>query len=150
MIQTAVLVANKLSLVAPLLLLGNADYLKAVEPQQIHTLAYLLIKAHSYGFGIGLIFFGFACLVYGYLILRSGYFPWVFGLLVQIAGLSYLINSFALLLAPTTAALISPAILLPAFIGELAFCLWLLLKGVNVEQWEKRALASPDLAHATA
>lgn len=141
LIQTAVLVANKLTLLAPLLLLGNAAYLKSFTPDQLQTLTYLALRVHSYGFGVGLIFFGFACLVYGYLIFRSGYFPRIFGILLQIAGLSYLTNSFALLLAPTFAALINPAILLPAFIGEMAFCLWLLLKGVNIEQWEKRALA---------
>jgi hypothetical protein len=31
---------------------------------------------------------------------------------------------------------------LPNLIGELALALWLLIKGVNVEQWEKRALES--------
>jgi len=28
------------------------------------------------------------------------------------------------------------------FLGELLLLLWLLIKGVNVEQWEKRALES--------
>ena len=142
LIQTAVLVANKLTLVVPLFLLGNADYLTAFEPAHLHVLAYLLIKTHNYGFGIGLIFFGFTCLVNGYLIFRSGYLPRIFGILMQLAGLSYLINSFALLVVPTFATLISPAILLPPFIGELALCLWLLLKGVNMEAWKKRVLAS--------
>jgi hypothetical protein len=52
---------------------------------------------------------------------------------MQIAGLSYLINSFALILAPSLANRLFPAILVPAFIGELSLCLWLLVKGVNVE-----------------
>jgi hypothetical protein len=138
LIQTAVLVANKLNLLLPLFLLDNANYLKAFTPDQLHVLAYLLIKLHGYGFGIGLIFFGFECLVVGYLIFKSGYLPWILGVLIQIAGLSYLTNSFALLLAPSFAALISPAILLPALIGEMSLCLWFLLKGVNVEQWNKR------------
>lgn len=138
LIQTAVLVANKLLLLVPLFLLGNADYPKAFAPDQLQALAYLAIRVHSYGFGVGLIFFGFTCLVVGYLVFRSGYFPWILGILLQLAGLSYLTNSFALLLAPTFAARISPAILLPAFIGELALCLWFLLKGVNGEQWENR------------
>ena len=142
LIQTAVLAANKLNLLVPLFLLSNADYLQAFDPVQLHGLAYLLIKTHSYGFGIGLIFFGLACLVDGYLIFKSGYLPRIFGVLMQLAGLSYLINSFALLLAPTFATMISPAILLPPFIGELSLCLWLLLKGVNIEQWKKRALAA--------
>jgi hypothetical protein len=51
--QTAVLVANKLNLVMPLLLLGNVDYLKAFDPARLYALAYLFIQAHGYGFGIG-------------------------------------------------------------------------------------------------
>ncbi|QDA61474.1 DUF4386 domain-containing protein [Hymenobacter jejuensis] len=135
-IQTAVLVAFDLSLLVALFLLGSADYLKAFQPQQLHALAYVFIKSYSNGFGIGLIFFGFACLVLGYLIFRSGYLPRFIGVLMQIAGLCYLTNSFALLLAPAVANLLFPAILLPSFIGELAFCLWLLVKGVNLPKWE--------------
>jgi hypothetical protein len=123
LVQTAVLVANKLNLVLPLLLLDDMAYLKAFDPHQLDALAYLSVKAHGYGFGIGLIFFGFECLVLGYLIFRSGYLPRILGVLIQIAGLRYLTNSFALLLSPTVAARLVPAILLPAFIGELSLCL---------------------------
>lgn len=98
----------------------------------------LAINAHGYGFGIGLMFFSFACLVRGYLIFRSGYFPKPLGLLLLIAGISYLTNSFALLLAPSFAASIFPGILLPAFIGELSLSLWLMAKGVNLERWRQR------------
>jgi hypothetical protein len=50
LVQTAVLVANKLNLVAALFPLGNADYLKAFDAQQLYTLTYLSIRAHGYGF----------------------------------------------------------------------------------------------------
>jgi hypothetical protein len=142
LVQTAVLVAYKLNLLVALFLLGDADYLKALEPRQLHALTYLFIKADGYGFGIGLIFFGCACLVFGYLIQKSGYLPRTIGVLMQIAGVCYLTNSFALLLAPTVAHAIFPAILIPAFIGELSFCLWLLVKGVDVSQWEEHAKAA--------
>jgi hypothetical protein len=138
LVQTAALVAFKLNLLVALFLLGDASYLKALEPRQLHALMYLFIRADGYGFGIGLIFFGCACLVFGYLIRKSGYLPRVIGVLMQIAGVCYLTNSFALLLAPTVAKAIFPAILIPAFIGELSFCLWLLVKGVNVPHWEER------------
>jgi Domain of unknown function (DUF4386) len=62
---------------------------------------------------------------------------------MQIAGLSYLTNSFALLLAPTFADEIFPAVLVPAFIGESSLCLWLILKGVNLPQWEKHVSERP-------
>jgi hypothetical protein len=143
LVQTAALVAYKLNLLVPLFLLGKADYLKAFGPQQLHALAYISIKSDGYGFGIGLIYFGFTCLVLGYLIFRSGYLPKVLGVLMQIAGLCYLTNSFALILAPTFADRIFPAVLIPAFIGETSLCLWLIVKGVNVEKWKQRASAGP-------
>ena len=137
LIQTAVLVANKLNLLMPLFFLGNAEYLTAFEPNQLYALSYLFIRAHDFGFGIGLIFFGFACLTYGYLLFRSAYFPRALGVLLAIAGLSYLTNSFALLLAPTLATKIFPVLGL-ALIGELSLCLWLLVKGVDLPTWEKQ------------
>lgn len=141
LIQTAVLVANKLNLLMTTFLLGNADYLKAFEPNQLSALAYVFIKAHDYGFGIGLIFFGFACLMYGYLLFKSSYFPRTLGILMAIAGLSYLTNSFTLILAPAHAGTVFPVLVL-ALIGELSLCLWLILKGVDLPKWERRALES--------
>ena len=143
LIQTAALVAYKLNLFAALFVLGTTDYLKAFEPQQQHALMYLAIRLDQYGFGMGLMFFGFACLLNGYLIFRSTYLPRTLGVLMQIAGLCYLTNSFALVLAPTFHDRIFPAILVPAFIGELSLCVWLLVKGVNVIKWEKRASIGP-------
>ena len=138
LIQTAVLAANKLNLLTTLFLTGGADGLKAFDPHQLPAQAYLSIRLHDYGFGIGLIFFGCSCLVTGYLIFKSGYFPKTLGVMMQIAGLCYLGNSFAMIVAPTFAHTISPAILLPSFIGESAFCLWLLVKGVNMAKWNER------------
>jgi hypothetical protein len=143
LVQTAVLAANKLNLLVPLFMLDDASYLKTFSPEQLHALSYLAIKAHGYGFGIGLIFFGFACLVRGYLIFKAGYFPKILGILIAAAGLSYLVNSFALLLAPGIASMLFPAILLPALIGELAFALWLTIKGVRMEQWQRASAAPP-------
>ena len=95
----------------------------------------LAIKTHGYGFGIGLIFFGFECLIDGYLIFKSGFLPKALGVLILIAGLCYLLNSFALLLSPPLADALFPTVLLPPFIGESAMCLWLLIKGVDLTKW---------------
>jgi hypothetical protein len=137
LVQTAVLVANKLNLLTSLFLTGNADYLKAFNSQQLQAMAYLSIKMHDYGFGIGLIYFAFTCLIIGFLIIRSGFMPSIIGVFMGIAGICYLINSFALLLNPTLAKNLFPFILAPAFIGELSLCLWLLIKGVNQARWEE-------------
>src|SRR5213078_909834 len=128
--------SSKLCLFAALFLSGNADYLKAFEPHQLHALVKMSLKMHD--FGIDLVFFGFACLIYGYLLFRSGYFPRTLGVLMAIAGLSYLTNSFTLILAPAYAGTIF-LILVLALIGELSLCLWLMVKGVNVPKWIEKA-----------
>ena len=61
---------------------------------------------------------------------------------MAIAGVCYLTNSFALILAPDFADLIFPAILVPAGVGEASLCLWLLVKGVNVAKWQERTGAA--------
>ena len=61
-------------------------------------MAMLSVRSHTAGFIIALIFFGVECVILGYLIYRSGYMPRSIGVLMQIAGVCYVINSFALLL----------------------------------------------------
>src|SRR5216684_5697527 len=142
LVSLAVEAVAALDLVAALFPLGNAGYLKAFPPEQLYAMASLAIKSHSYGFGVALIFFGCTCLILGYLIFKSGFLPKALGVLMQIAGLSYLTDSFALILAPNFANRIFPAVLVPAYVGEASLCLWLLVKGVNVEKWEEKANAN--------
>jgi len=137
-VQTCVLVANKLTLIVPLLVLPESLQLSGLSRQELHALSYVAINLHGYGFGVGLIFFGFASLTRGYLIFKSGYFPGILGVLLGFAGVSYLVNSFALLLAPSLASAMFPVILLPALVGELAFCLWLLVKGLDANAWKRQ------------
>ncbi len=131
-----------LALLGALFPLGNAPYLHAFPPEQQAVLARLAIRSHGHGFGLSLIFFGCFCLVVGYLIFRSGFLPKILGALMQIAGLCYLANSFALILSPDLSNRLYPAILIPAFVGEASLCLWLLVKGVDVERWNARVGAN--------
>jgi len=137
LIQTAVLVANKLNLLTTLFLLGDAPYLQSLDQAQRDALAYIFIKLHDHGFGIGLIFFGFVCLLEGYLIFKSGYFPKALGVLMQVAGVCYVANTFILLLNPQLANQLFPFILMPCFIAELSLGVWLLVKGIDLPKWQE-------------
>jgi hypothetical protein len=137
LVQTAVLVGIKLFLLLPLFILGGAAYMNAFTPDQQIALAYLSIKLHGYGFGLGLFFFAGTCLTEGYLIWRSGFLPRVLGVGMGIAGACYLINSFALILAPALQDRLFPAIMLPVMLAELSLALWLLIRGVNAAKWRK-------------
>ncbi len=135
-----------LQLVEALFPLGNAGYLKAFSPEQLNAMASLSAKLHVYGFGVALLALGPYFLVTGYLIFRSGYLPKTIGVLYQIAGVAYLTNSFALILAPHFADRVFAAIAGPALIGEASFCLWLLVKGVNMEKWNRRQAHSANVS----
>ena len=130
-VATVTLVVIQLTLV-------TAQLLAADQP----ALTDVAIQAYSDGEALGLVFFGFTLLSVGYLIRHSGYLPWILGLLAQIAGVSYVVNSFLLLVAPELASI---AFLIPIFIAELSLALWLLVKGVDASKWE-RAAAGRELA----
>jgi len=72
----------------------------------------------------------------GYLVFKSGFLPGVIGVLLMIGCFGYLIDSVIFFLFPDVDVTISSF----TFIGELLLPLWLVIKGVDVEQWEKRAL----------
>jgi hypothetical protein len=119
------------------LLLVGGNYQTAFDPVQLQALVTLFLDAHSYGFVIGIAFLTLHVFVLAYLIFKSKYFPRVLGILFMIAGAGYLIDSFVLLL--TNAYQTTPGfIAIPIAIAEIAFPLWLLIKGVNSQQWQKR------------
>jgi hypothetical protein len=142
MLSIAVEAMSALNLATTLFPLAGVAYLQAFTPAQLNAMAYLSIKSFENGFAVSLVFFGVECLFTGYLIYRSGYFPRVIGVLMQIAGLCYLANSFALILSPTLAGWLFPAVLLPPLVAEASFCLWLIIKGVDLPSWQARARAN--------
>lgn len=135
LVTIAVEAANDLHLIRALLPLGDAAYLRAFSPEQLQAMAMMEVRAFRYGFGCALLFFGCECILVGVLIWRSRFLPKAIGVLMQLAGGAYLVNSFALLLAPAVAGRLYPLILIPPFIGETSLCLWLLIKGVDPERW---------------
>jgi hypothetical protein len=83
--------------------------------------------------------FSFWVLLLGYLVFKSGFLPRILGILLMLGGVCYTVLAVLFFLFPNFDATIFG---LFAFIEESLFYLWLLIKGVNVEQWEKRALES--------
>lgn len=130
-IQTAIIATNLLNQISPLLLMGNNVYMDAFEPAQLAALSMHALDLQSQGYGIGLVFFGCYCVIVGYLILKSTFVPRVLGLLYALAGISYLANTITMLLSRDFANPLFPYFAVICFIGEVSFCLWLLIKGVR-------------------
>jgi hypothetical protein len=141
LVAIAVEVSARLHLLSALALVGDSAFLEPLGREQLHALAYLSIRMHDHGFSLSLMVFGCALLAFGDLVRRSGYLPRLIGILLQIAGGCYVVNTLALLLSPALAAKLLPFILLPPFVAELSLCLWLLVKRVDVAGWNARVAA---------
>lgn len=95
------------------------------------------IKSFNNTWLIGLIFFGLHLFVLGYLIIKYVVVPKIIGVLLMIASMGYLIDSFANFLLINYAQYQDIFLLIvavPGVIAELTFSLWLLFKGVRTEK----------------
>ena len=134
LIGVSIAMLNELTQLAVLQLLNGADYLKVFPAEQLQALAYLFLRLHTQGVNISQIFWGLWLFPMGYLVFKSGFLPRIIGVLLIIACFGYVIQSFAAFLGYNL------SIIFFTGWGELLLLLWLLIKGVNVEQWHKRAL----------
>ncbi len=90
---------------------------------------------HLFPFQINnLVFFGFYCLLIGYLIVRSTFLPRALGVLMMFGGLGWLT-----FLSPSLAQSLFPYNMAPGMIGEGALTLWLLVIGLNEQRWIEQA-----------
>jgi Domain of unknown function (DUF4386) len=81
-----------------------------------------------------LAFFGFYCLLIGYLIFRSTFLPRILSVLMALGGLGWLT-----FLSSSLANSLYPYNLVPGILGEGALTLWLLVMGVNEQRWKEQA-----------
>ncbi len=139
LVFVAIANANVLNHFAPLLLLSGAKYLSAFSPDQLQALATAFIGFRTTGLDIALVFFGFHCVIIGYLIFRSTFFPRILGLLLAIGGAGYIANICVTVLPSEIAGRFFPYVMLPAGVAELLLSLWLIVMGVNVANWRKQA-----------
>lgn len=119
-----------------LLLLSGAGYLTVFEPQQLHALVLLILDVRQVGALVWGAFFGLHLLILGSLLIKSGYVPRILGFMVTIASFGYLINSFGNFLFPEYQATFEMIVIVFAVIPEISLTLWLLIRGVQVQQQE--------------
>ena len=129
---------NELNHFAALLLSSGADYLTAFTADQAQALVPLFLDLHEHGIVIACILWGLWLFPLGYLVYKSGFLPRILGIYLMISCFGYLIDFSTFLFLPNLGVAVN---MLTGW-AELVLCLWLLIKGVNVEQWEKCALAA--------
>ncbi|MBN1407291.1 MAG: DUF4386 domain-containing protein [Calditrichaceae bacterium] len=123
------------NLIIVLKLLSKNAYLKTFGTEQLHAQVLLFFETFNITWLIGLIFFGLHLLVMGYLIYKSGYISKIIGILLLVAGIGYLIDSFANFLLPDYANykdIFLIIVIVPGIIGELSLTFWLLFKSKKI------------------
>jgi len=123
--------------IAPLAVLKGTTSLGAFTAEQLQGLALTLFKINGQAFDTYLIFFGFWCVLNGYLIFRSTFMPRILGILLTISGVGWMIFLF-----PPFAHSVFRYIAIASALGELPLQMWLLIMGVNSESWKARANAA--------
>jgi hypothetical protein len=118
-------------------LVSGADYLEAFETGQLDAQVTLYLEAFNHLWLVGLVCFGIHLALLGYLILESRHIPRALGVLLVLAGAAYVINSLADALLSNYddyEAVFVTIVAVPSVIGELAFPIWLLLRGGKERQ----------------
>ena len=132
---------SRLFYIAPLLVLGGSHYLTVFNVEQMQALALLLLNVNDQAAGMALAFFGFSTFLNGYLIFNSNFLPRILGALSMLGGLGWLT-----FLYPPLGNQLFLFILLIGLVGSLSQIVWLLARGVNVEQWRERSRLQASVA----
>jgi len=114
--------------------LQNSSSLSGFTAAQQQQLAVFLINLSHQTFNTYLIFFGFWCVLAGYLIITSGFVPRILGVLLILDGLGWMT-----FLWPPLATSIYTAISIVAACAEFPLLLWFIIIGVSNERWQRQA-----------
>jgi hypothetical protein len=137
LVGCAVQALTSLFYIAPLLILQGGSSWSAFSAEQLQSLALMFVKFNTYAFDIYLVFFGFWCILIGYLIFRSTFLPRVLGVLVTISGLGWVTY-----LHPPLANHLWPYIAAASALGEIPLEFWLIVMAVNAQRWKEQAGAA--------
>ncbi len=113
---------------AALMLVRGADFLSVFEKAQRDALAMLFLRLHGQEIVAAEILWGLWLFPLAILVYRSGFLPRFLGVWLIINGFAYLVMSLTGLLLPQYEETVSN-IAFPALLGEMAFMLWLVIKG---------------------
>ena len=119
-----------------LVLLKSGKDFGAFNVEQLQSMALLFLRWSGHAFNLYLAFFGFCCMLVGYVIYKSTFLPRILGVLEVVAGVGY-----STYLWPPLANYLYPFNLTLGG-GELLLGLWLLVFGVNAERWKEQASAA--------
>jgi hypothetical protein len=111
---------------------GASTVLPGFTPQQLESIAFLLVQINNRGAATATAFFGFSITMRGYLIFRSTFMPRWLGVLSIISGLGWL----TFLYPPLGSLAFMPVVLFTLVVSALTI-VWLLFFGVKEDKWNE-------------
>ena len=87
------------------------------------------LQRYGHGLRIASLFWGLWLLPFGWLVLRSARIPRVLGVLLMLGGIGYVVKVFGGLMPDFADSAFARYATLPAALGEIGSCLWLLAFG---------------------
>ncbi|MEO1964258.1 DUF4386 domain-containing protein [Hyphomonas sp.] len=143
LISAAIAGTKALFFLMPLILLHMDPQTSGFSAGELERLSVLSLRLHGQAYNISLVFFGFDCLIIGWLIWKSGFLPRLIGTGIVVAGVCYLVTSLMIFLTPALAASGWFMLLfVPCLIAEAALAVWLMIRGINAQAWKKAAIAA--------
>src|SRR5580658_8869585 len=140
-VQVPIAFLNELNSIAALVLVRGADFLSIFEKPQREALAMLFLNLHDRGFVLAEVFWGLWLFPLGLLVYRSRFLPRFLGVWLALAGFAWLILSLTGVLMPQYAGKVY-IYSQPAIVGEIAFMLWLVIRGAKPQAVDAAALPS--------
>jgi|ERR1041385_2072716 hypothetical protein len=125
--------------IAAIILFRGSDFLAVLDKPQRDTLAMFFLRLHGQGELTHEIFSGLWLFPLGWLVFHSGFLPRFLGVWLIIAGFGWLTLSVIALVFPASYDR-AFAVVQPIVLGEMAFALWLLFRGVNTRRLPVEAL----------
>jgi hypothetical protein len=132
---------NELNSFAALVLVRGADFVSVFEKPQRDALAMLFLNLHGRGFVVVEIFWGLWLFPLGLLVYRSRFLPRFLGVWLALAGAAWVILSLTGILLPQYADKVD-TYSQPAVFGEIAFMLWLAIKGAKPPSLDLAAVSA--------
>ena len=129
---------NEVNSMAALLLVRGADFLSVFEKDQREALAMLFLNLHGRGLVFSELFWGLWLFPLGRLVYKSRFLPRFLGVWLVLAGFAWVILFFTGILLPQYADKLN-TYFQPAILGEIAFMLWLVIKGGKPPQMDAAA-----------
>ncbi|MEX0316030.1 MAG: DUF4386 domain-containing protein [Allomuricauda sp.] len=116
-------------------LIQGAEYLNTYNSEQIEAQVMLAFKSYYNGILAVQVFWSLWLFPFGYLVFKSGFLPKILGIFLMVGSVGYFMDFIGRVICSDYGSLwISDYITIPASIGELGTCLWLLIMGINLKK----------------